>query len=300
MNDVAMELSERLAALAREAEKSVVRVEGRRAPASGLVWSADGTIVAAHHSVEWDDEIEVGLPGGETARAELAGRDPSTDLAVLRTSASGLAPPAWSEAESPPLAQLVLGIGRPGRAARASVGIVARVAGEWRPPAGGKIDRYVETSLALQPGLSGSLVLGADGKAIGMATAGLLRGLAMAVPPATLRRVVKSLLAHGQVRRGYLGIATIPVRLRGEGGGRGALLVTAVEPDSPAARAGVQLGDALVSVAGVELSEPGDLLPLLEENRIGDALAAKVIRAGEARELSVTVGARERAGRSGR
>ena len=297
MIDAVLELSSRLAALAAEAEKSVVRVGGRRAPASGVVWSADGVIVAAHHSVEWEDEIEVGLPGGGEARAELLGRDPSTDLAVLRTASPGLQPAAWGAGDAS-LGQVILGVGRPGRSARASLGIVARTAGEWRAPGGGKLDRYVETSLPLQTGLSGSLVAGAVGKAIGLATAGLLRGLAMVVPPATLRRVVKAILAHGHVRRGYLGVATVPVRLRGAGEGRGALLVTAVEPESPAARAGVIVGDALVSLGGAGVSEAGDLMPLLEEERIGDALAATVVRAGETRELSITVGAREGGRRS--
>jgi len=134
----------------------------------------------------------------------------------------------------------------------------------------------------------------------------------MIVPPATLRRVVRSLAAHGGVRRGFLGVATFPVRLppalggphpptppsplRGEGGVEagesGALLVSAVEPESPAARAGLLLGDAIVAVGGVRVTEPADLLPLLEEDRIGEPLVLRLVRAGESRELTVTVGVR--------
>ncbi len=300
-SDVVQELSGRLAALARAGASSVVRVEGRRAASTGVVWSAD-TIVAAHHAVEWEDELELGLPDGGAARAELVGRDPTTDLAVLRASAPGLAPADWAEPDGLEPGQLVLGVSRPGRSPRASLGVVARVAPEWRAPAGGKLDRYVETSLPLQPGLSGSLVLGASGKALGVATAGLLRGLALVVPAPTLRRVVKGLLAHGHVRRGYLGVATVPCRLppaAGEEGPRGALLVTAVEPESPAARAGILLGDALVAIAGERVAEPGDLMPVLEEDRIGDAVAVRLVRAGEPREVTLTIGARERGRRHG-
>jgi S1-C subfamily serine protease len=148
------------------------------------------------------------------------------------------------------------------------------------------------------PGVSGSLVLAATGEPLGLATAGLVRGAAMVLPAPTLRRVVKALLAHGRVRRGYLGVATIPVRLPPEAertaGQPTALLVTAVEPESPAARAGLMLGDAIVALAGASVGEPGDLLPLLEEERIGDAAPARVLRAGEVATLTVTIGARER------
>jgi S1-C subfamily serine protease len=296
--DVVTELSTRLAALARRGAESVVRVEGRRTPASGVVWSSDGLVVTTHHAVERDEELAIGLPGGESAPAELVGRDPTTDVALRRARASGLAPAGWTDADAVELGQLVVGISRPGRSPRAALGLVARAAGEWRPPSGGRIDRYLETTLDLVPGLSGSLVVGPAGEAIGLATAGLLRGVALLLPPQTLRRVVTGLLAHGQVRRGYLGVATIPVRLppaaEAAAGQRAALLVTAVEPDSPAARAGILLGDAIVSLAGERVDEPGDLLPLLEEERIGQAVAVAVVRAGEPTTLTLTVGVRER------
>jgi len=296
--DVLTEISSRLSGLVRRGAESVVRVDGRRAPASGLVWSADGLVVTAHHSVERDEEIEIGLPGGETVAAEMLGNDPSTDVAVLRARASGLAPVEIGEPEELEPGQLVLGVARPGRTPRASLGLLARVAPEWRAPTGGRIERYLETSLEVVPGVSGSLVLAASGAALGLATAGLVRGAAMVLPGPTLRRVVKALLAHGHVRRGYLGVATIPVRLppgaERAAGQRTALLVSAVETESPAARAGIQLGDAIVTLGGVRVGEPGDLLPLLEEERIGDAVPAEVLRAGVLTSLTVTLGARER------
>jgi S1-C subfamily serine protease len=289
-------LSRRTAALVAERAPHVVRVEGRRrGPASGVVWSSDGLVVTANHALERDEELEVGLPSGERVTAELVGRDPTTDLALLRASAQGLAPAPWS-GEPPAAGEVILALSRPGRSPRAALGIVARAAGEYRGAAGGRIDRWLETSLALAPGLSGALVVGATGAPAGLAAAGLVRGAAMIVPPETLRRVADALLSHGAVRRGYLGVTTFPVRLpaavAARAGQPAALLVSSVEEGSPAERAGLLLGDALVALGGAPLSHAGDLLPLLEEDRIDQPLPVRLVRAGDLREVSVTVGAR--------
>jgi S1-C subfamily serine protease len=303
--DLLSQLSGQLTALTAQAAAHVVRVEGRRRfPASGVVWSPDGVIVTTHHTLERDEEVEVGLPSGETVAAEVLGRDPTTDLAAVRVSASGLEPASWGEESAVAPGALVLGVFRPGRSARASLGLVSRAAGEFRARRGGRIDRYLETSLELHPGFSGGLLVGADGKAVGLASAGLFRGMGMAVPPTTLRRVMKALLAHGEVRRGYLGIATHPVplapALRALTGEHLALLVARVEEDSPAARAGIVLGDALLSFGGETLQDPGELLTLLAEDRIGDTVSMKLLRGGEVKEVQVTIGVRERPGAEGR
>jgi S1-C subfamily serine protease len=301
--DLFTALSTQLEELVSRASAHVVRVDGRRLPSSGVVWSAEGAdavVVTAHHTLHHDDEVTVGLPSGETAAAEVLGRDPSTDLAALRVRTAGLSPARWADGAAPVAGQLVLGISRPGRSPRAALGLVARAAGEFRAARGGRVDRYLETTLPLHPGVSGSLVLSPGGQAAGLATAGLVRGAVMVLPPATLRRVVESLLAHGEVRRGWLGIATTPVplppALRAQTGEELALLVTRVEPDSPAARAGLGLGDALLSFGGETLQDPGELLALLAEDRIGEAVVMKVLRAGEVRDITITVGVRERGG----
>ncbi len=297
--DVLTQLSDRLAALTASAARHVVRVEGRRhAPSSGVVWSADGVVVTAHHTLERDEDVEVGLPSGERAAAEVIGRDPTTDLALLRVRASGLEPAPWADDARPAAGQLALGVARPGKTPRAALALVTRAAGEFRAQGGGRVDAYLETSLPREQGVSGSLVVAADGRALGIATTGLVRRAVLAVPPATLRRVAKALLAHGEIPRGYLGLATTPVplppALRERTGEHVGLLVSRVDPGSPADRAGILLGDALLSFGNETLQDPGELLTLLAEDRIGDTVPMKLLRAGEVKDVQVTIGARGR------
>lgn len=294
------ELSDLIAAAAETAGRAVVRVEGRRrGPSSGIAWSADGVIVAAHHNVEWDEDVTVGVHDGSTVPVNVVGRDATTDVVVLRGPATGLATPEWS-GETPKVGHLVVGLTRPGRTVRASLGVAHAIGDEWRTAAGGRVDRYIQSDLGMSPGFSGGLLADLRGRALGMNNAGLLRGTSLALPPVTLRRVVESLLAHGQIRRGFIGIGTIPVRLpvalektTGQGAG---LLVTSVQEDSGAGRAGLLLGDVLLTAGGRPLSGPADLLPLLEEDRIGQSVPVAILRAGERREVAVTVSAREARG----
>jgi S1-C subfamily serine protease len=296
MIDKLADISDATAALVARVAGSVVRVEGRRRAASGVAWSAD-LVVTASHGVDWDDEVEVGLPGGESVRAEVAGRDPGSDVAVVRLRApAGLAAPEWRD-EAPSTGALALTVTRPGRTPRAGLALVARVSPDaWRAPGGARLDRFVELDASLHPGFSGGLVVDLAGRALGVATAGIVRGVALVVPPATLRRVASSILAHGGVRRGYLGVATVPVRipapLQAAAGRDGGLLVTAVEDGGPSARAGVLLGDVLLEVDGRPVAHPGDLAPALEEERIGEAASLRLLRAGAAVAAAVTVGVR--------
>ncbi len=303
MSAMGIELSEASAAAVEKAGPAVLRVEARRrGPSSGLAWSADGVIVAAHHNVEWDEDIAIGLADGSTAQANVVGRDPTTDVAVLRAPVSGLAVPDWRK-DGVKAGHFVLALTRPGRTVRASLGVVHALGEEWRTAAGGRVDRYLQTDVGVQPAFSGGLLVDLSGQALGMNNAGLMRGTSLALPPATLRRVVEALLAHGQVRRGFIGIGTIPVRLPASmakaTGQDGGLLVTSVQDDSGAGRAGLLLGDVLLSAGGRVLSSPGDLLPLVEEDRIGQAVSVRVLRAGETRDVAVTIGAREARGGRG-
>ena len=296
MASVAQELSGAAAAAVERGGRSVLRVEGsRRGPSSGVAWSADGVVVAAHHSVEWDEEVGLGLSDGQPARATVVGRDPTTDVAVLRVQPPGVAltPPSWAEADRLKVGHFVLGLSRPGRTVRATLGVVNALGEEWRTLAGGKVDRYVQSDIDPRPGFSGGLLVDLAGAAIGLNTSGLLRGSATALPVPTLRRVVGSLLTHGQVRRGLFGIGTMTVRLPAPAAGPGqaaGLLVTAVQPGSAAEAAGLLLGDVLMSVEGQPVASAGDLLPFLEEEKIGRELGARVLRAGQVHDVRVKVG----------
>jgi S1-C subfamily serine protease len=293
MPELVEQFSDSLAAVVERTGPSVLRVEGRRhRAASGVAWSED-VVVTTHHALEWD-EITVGLPEGKTDKASLVGRDPGTDLAALRVHGARLVPGSWTDLDGLKVGHLVLAISRPGRTAQARLGIVAALADGWRTPSGGKVDRYLQTDISMHHGFSGSALVDMGGRVRGLNTAGLLRGTATAMPAATVRRVVESLLAHGQVRRGYLGIGAQPVRLPGgaEGGQAAALLVSSVQADSPASRAGLMLGDVLLALDGHPLTHPADLLPLLDEERIGAASRARVLRGGEVREVEVVVAAR--------
>jgi len=244
MANVLQDLSDALAAAVEAMGPAVVQVEARRRlPASGVVWSSDGIIVTAHHVVRRDENISVGLSDGKTVPAALVGRDPTTDLAVLRAQTAGLTPPAWADPESLQVGHLVLALGRPSRTVQATLGIVSALGQDWRTPAGGRLDRYLQTDVVMYPGFSGGPLVDASGQVLGLNTSALLRGISLTVPGSTLRQVVETLLAHGRVRRGYLGIAAQPVRLpeavaKSIGQETGLLLVRAVA-SSPAEKGGL-------------------------------------------------------------
>lgn len=299
MTDVLQRVSEALAATVEVAGSGVVRVEARhRLPATGIVWSPDGVIVTAHHVVEQDDAIRVGLPNGQTVAATLAGRDPTTDLAVLRSQATDLTPPAWTEPDTPSLrvGHLVLALGRPRQSVQATLGIVSALGASWHTPAGGLVDQYLHTDVVMYPGFSGGPLVDASGHVVGLNTSALLRGLSLTVPVPTLRRIVAMLLTHGRIRRGSLGVRTQPVRLpaalaqhlKQETG----LLLSAVEPGSPAEHGGLLLGDTLVALDGTPIRQPDDLLACMRPERIGAAVPVRIIRSGQVQELRVVIGER--------
>lgn len=291
------DISEDLAKIVADRAPSVVRVEARhRVPSSGIVWSEDGVIVTAEHSVERDDDVRIGLHSGDEVAAVVVGRDPTTDVAVLRADRGGLTAPAWTDAASAKVGHVVVALGRPGRTIRARLGIISALGDTWRAPTGGELDRYVETDVGMAFGYSGGLLVDAAGGGLGMNTAGLLRRTALAVPAATLRRAVEMLRAYGRVRRGYLGVGAHPVRLpealRGQLGQRAGLIVVSVEPGSPADRGGIVFGDVIVAIGGAPVRHMDDVLSRLGAESIGTAIPVRIIRGGEVKELNVTVAGR--------
>jgi S1-C subfamily serine protease len=292
-----LQLSRDVAAVVAAASPYAAQIDGgRRLSASGAVFAGDGVIVAASHNVERDEDVVVGLEGGKRLPATLVGRDSSTDLAVLRVEASGLAAPQWSDLAGLAVGQLAVLVGRPGRQVRAALAMISDVRDSWRSPAGAKLERYVELDAARERGFSGSVVVDAAGRPLGIASSGLLRRRGLVVPGVTLKRVVESLLAHGRVRRGFLGIGAYPVRLQADLeerlGQPVGLIVVGVQPDSPAAAAGLVLGDVLLGFDGQPLSDLTQLHALLSEERIGKPATLRILRGGEPRDLAVTVGAK--------
>ncbi|HET7458045.1 MAG TPA: trypsin-like peptidase domain-containing protein, partial [Gemmatimonadaceae bacterium] len=204
-------LSDALAAAVETAGRSTVAVHARqRIPSSGVVWRP-GVVVAAHHTVRRDEGITVTVDGGRTLAAQLAGRDPSTDLAVL-TVAGAEAAASLGSSDALRVGHLVLAVGRPGDDVTASLGTVSAVGGPWRTWAGGAVDRMLRLDLAIYDGFSGGPLVDAAGRVVGLDTSGLVRGGAVALPVATVDRVVDQILSTGHVARGYLGLGMQPVR----------------------------------------------------------------------------------------
>lgn len=288
-------LSDATAAIVESAGRGVLRVEARRRlPASGFAWSADGVIVTAHHVVEQDDNIEIGLPDGKTATAKLVGRDPTTDIAVLRAEQTTLTPLALAEISNLRVGHIVLALARPGQNVMATMGIVSAFGEKWRTPMGGVYDRYVQTDVAMYPGFSGGTLVDAMGQVVGLNTSAVLRDTTISIPVPTLRRVVDMLLLHGKVRRGYIGVRAQPVKLpekiqeqlKQESG----LLLLSVEANSPAERGGLAMGDTIVAMDGEAIKHLDQLLATLSYDRIGKAVEVSVLRGGQVQKLKVTVG----------
>ena len=298
MTNVFAELSDALANIVATAGAGVVRVEGRqRIPATGIVWSADGLIVTAHHVVSRDDNIQIGLPDGRTVAAALVGRDPSTDTAVLRAEATGLTPLAESNKQELGVGNLVLALGRPGKTVQATLGIVSALGDSWRTRMGGQIDRYLQTDVVMYPGFSGGPLVDAHGRLAGMNTSALLGGVSLAIPTATLARVADALVSDGRMKRGYLGVSTqrvkLPNDLREQLGQKSGLLIVSAEPDSPASAAGLTLGDTIVTLDGEKVRDHDDLLALLSGDRVGTAVPVGIIRGGQVQQMQITIGERE-------
>ncbi len=290
------QFSEELAETVASVGSSVVRVEGRgRLPASGILWSEDGIVVTADHVLERDDNIRTGLPNGETVGAKLIGRDPMTDLAALQVEIQGLNPPRLGAPEGIRVGNLVLALGRPGRTVQATLGIVSALDEGWQTPAGGRIGHWLQADVVMLPGFSGGPLADSSGHVVGMNTSAMLRGINVSVPISTIQAVVETLLAHGRIRRGYLGVGFHMVRLPEEVQleQETGLLVVSVEKDSAAEQGNLLLGDTIVSLNGEPVRHPDDLMALLGSESVGTKTSVRIVRAGEVREMHLTIGERQ-------
>jgi S1-C subfamily serine protease len=305
MENPLIALSIELAATAERAGRSVVAVNARwRNASSGVIWR-NGVIVTADHTIRREEEIRVTLPDGRTAVAELAGRDPGTDLAVLKVELAD-APIARSSApDSIKTGNLALAIGRSEQTGvNAAMGVVSNVSGPWHTWRGGKLDCFIRLDIGLYPGVSGAAVVDVEGKLIGIATAGLSRTSLLAIPATTIDRVTDELLRQGHIARGYLGVGLQPIplpehlriKLKSPGGGlaEGGLIVLSVEADGPAGQAGLLIGDVLIALDGTSVTGTDDVQEFLSGDRVSKPLTASLLRGGDLVERTITVAERPR------
>lgn len=284
-------LSNDLASVVERAGHAVVAVHARpRFSSSGVFWRP-GIIVTAEHTIRREEEITVTLPDGSNVAAALAGSDAGTEVAVLRVDgASGAPLPQAGAAPAP--GNLVLTIGRSqDSGVNATMGIVSAVSGPWRTWRGGKLDRYIRLDLTLYPGSSGGVVVNVAGEAIGIATSALSRIAGLAVPTTTIDRVVDEILARGRVTRGYLGVGLQPVELPDHQKG---LIVLSLEPGGPASKAGVLIGDIIVSLGAKAVHDTEDIQGVLESHGVGQDVEAEVLRGGAGKKLGITIEERPR------
>jgi S1-C subfamily serine protease len=287
-------LSEALAAAVETAAARVVAVDSRRRrSASGVVYGED-LVLVADHALEREEDVTVETPDGRTLPAEVLGRDPVADLALLRV--EGLGIEAAVPAEGPArIGQLALAVGRNSGGVRARLGIVSSAGGSLRIGRGRRLERYLGADTSPFPGLSGGPLVDASGAVLGVVVAGV-RGVSVAVPAGYAWEVAEKLAAGGSsAGRGYLGILSQPVHLpalrRMGFRHRSALLVVGVEEDSPAAQSGIVMGDILITFDGNPLHDTDDLQSLMF-GRAGSEAPVVLLRGGERREVRVAVGER--------
>jgi S1-C subfamily serine protease len=294
------DFSNQMAEIISSAAPSVVQVRGRRRPASGVVYG-DGTVVTTMRALGREDGLQVRLHDGGLLDAELFGWDPTTTLAALRV--PELKSQSLTPTQTPArVGHIVLAVARSwSNAVTASAGIVSVIGGPLPTGRRRAIDQVIRTTAPMHDGFAGGALLDASGGLLGVATAAEIRGLGVVIPAAIAWKAIAGILEHGGVRRGYLGVAGQPVSLPDNqrsvealGDRDEALLVVGISSDGPAARAGVLVGDIIVAFDQHPIESPEDLLDLLTGDRVGRAVSLRVLRAGAATELTVTVGERPR------
>ena len=297
MSNTLREFSNDLSAAVEKGSASTILVDARkRYPASGIAYAEDLVLTADH--VVTKEDIKVGLPDGKTLSATVAGRDPGSDLALLKLAEKALSPAKTSDDVK--VGQLVLALGRPNNAGmQASWGIVTAISGPTRTFRGGLLDEYLQTETTPYPGFSGGPLVNTEGEILGLNTSGLTRGSSLTIPVKVAWRIAEALATHGSVKRGYLGVRTQPVEIpdaarqalqREQGHG---LLVLWLEEGGPAEKGGLLVGDILVAISGQPVGDPDDLFAALNSEAVGRVIAVEVLRGGRPESLNVTVGERK-------
>jgi len=280
------DLSAAFADLAASVAPSAVAVHSECSRSSGFVWGP-GLIVTADESLSEEGAFSVVLPGGAIVAAQLVGRDPTTDIALLRVEAD--LPPFALGASPLAVGALGLAVGAEDGTSTAALGVVSRASGPWRSLRGGEIDARIELDLRLRPTAEGGLVIDVAGTAIGMAVFGPRRR-ALVIPTATIERVAPKLAEHGRIARGYLGLGLQPVTIEGsEGSG---VMIMSVDPKGPGARAGLHQGDILIEWNGEPIRHVKSLLRVLGPDSVGQPVTLGLRRAGDRRQVALTIAER--------
>jgi serine protease Do len=292
-------LSNQLAGAVEKASAGIVAVHARpRIGSSGVIWRQN-FILTSSEGIRAEEGIKVLFPDGRVADARLQGRDSGTDLALLETDTGTLAPAAFTSDATLKAGQLILAVGRTANTGPiASFGIISGVAGEWQSWRGGRLDPFVRLDVAVYPTSSGGAVVDATGSLLGLVSTGLSRSSVLAVTAKTIDRVATRLQEKGHMSRPYLGISLQPVTLPRDLKEKFKLtqdtgiMILGIEPDSPAAAAGLILGDVLIAGGGETLSDPEVLATVLNHQGSGATVAFRVLRAGDAHEVSIKLGER--------
>jgi S1-C subfamily serine protease len=298
-----IELSNALAQATERAAANIVAVHAEsRGSASGVIWRA-GIVVTAEHVLRRDEEIHATLPDGRVVPATLAGRDPSSDLAVLKCAEASAAVPTFGDVTALKPGSLTLVVGRTRASGPvAALGAVSLVVPERRTWTGAALAPYIRLDVGLQPTAIGGAVVDARGRIVGIATPRFARFGAIAIPGPAVDRVIDTLLKKGHIPQGYLGVGLQPVRLpealrqslqRSE---KTAAIVLEVEPESPAHKAGIVIGDILIALAGHPVARLEDVHSQLHGDAIGKPLALKFVRGGATQEVNIVIGERSRGG----
>jgi S1-C subfamily serine protease len=285
-----MNISTQFADIVDRVAPSVVQVRARGRAASGLVYGPD-LVLTTWRVIGRDEHPEVRTADGRLLTADVAGWDPASRLALLR--AQGLDVPSLSPGALPRVGHLALALGRSwSNNITVTAGVVSIIGGPLRTGRRREIEQVIRTSAPMHDGFGGGAFVGADGALLGIATSASIRQLGVVIPAAIAWTAAAGMLERGNLKRGYLGIAaqpvSIPQKQRAAGAGDEALLVVAVKDGSPAADAGLLVGDLLISFDGVTLTSPEDLLDLLVGDRVGRSCVLRVLRGGAPAEVAVT------------
>jgi S1-C subfamily serine protease len=298
MSNSLTDFSKGLTSAVEKGGESTILVDARkRYPASGIAYAED-LVLTADHVVTREENIKVITSDGKSLSATIAGRDPGSDLALLRLAEKAL-PPAKTSNDVK-VGQLVLALGRPSSAGvQASWGIVTAISGPTRTFRGGMLDEYIQTETTPYPGFSGGPLINTEGEVLGLNTSGLTRGSALTIPVKGAWQVADALAKHGSVKRGYLGVRSQPVEIpdtarqalkREQNHG---LLVLWLEENGPAAKGGLFVGDILVAINGQSVGDPDDLFSALGSDTVGKSVAVEVLRGGRPETVNMTVGERK-------